>query len=391
MSIWTNDLKCVFWNLLLFLKRKRVSNIYKRKYKHYLMRAKIPSETQTGEENYVKLWSKIDKNVEVFSYRFFHNFMGDVPYIVPESIGHNYIEFFLNPQRFRDYYNDKNIYGKLFDKSDLPVTIIRRMSGGNLIDGNYQVIKNGDSIINFESSVESLSSILLPYGKVLLKPTIDSNSGEGIMIFSKSDGVFKCDNVVLSPHFLKEYGDDFALQEVVEQHKDIAYFNNSSVNTLRLCVYRSVKDENIKLTAAALRIGKNQSIVDNIHSGGRFVKIDLCNGKISEKLYDQFGEYVTKWNGIDFTSNNFQIPCWDSVKKFACKIASENHHCRLLALDVAMTKEGRPILIEQNVIDFSFWIPMYLGYDVFDGETDDVIEYCRNQLKNENVLHIKLI
>ena len=80
---------------------------------------------------------------------------------------------------------------------------------------------------------------------------------------------------LLSASFLSDIcGDDIILQEALEQHSDIAKFNKSSINTLRLSVYRSIKDEVCHITGVIMRIGYSGSVVDNAHQGGCFVGID---------------------------------------------------------------------------------------------------------------------
>lgn len=47
------------------------------------------------------------------------------------------------------------------------------------------------------------------------------------------------------------FGRDFIIQECVEQSEYISQFNPSSVNTLRLSMYRSVKDNKCHITVEA--------------------------------------------------------------------------------------------------------------------------------------------
>ena len=108
-------------------------------------------------------------------------------------------------------------------------------------------------LLSFDLIGEELYEILSKNGidKVVLKPTIDSCSGQGVLLFSKQNNCFISNNGdVLSGEFLKSYNDDFVLQETIVQHPDLAKFNPSSVNTLRICTYRSVQTEEINVTGA---------------------------------------------------------------------------------------------------------------------------------------------
>lgn len=48
------------------------------------------------------------------------------------------------------------------------------------------------------------------------------------------------------------------VQEAVMQHEYINQFCDSSVNTLRLSLYKRIKDDKCHVTAAIMRIGKPQ-------------------------------------------------------------------------------------------------------------------------------------
>lgn len=103
--------------------------------------------------------------------------MGTDAHIIPEDIGHTYIENVLNPLRYRDYYSDKNLYDERFISGMLPITFIRRMGDSFLLNADYGIIENF-----LEVKDELLSS---KYEKLILKPTIDSCSGHGVMLFER--------------------------------------------------------------------------------------------------------------------------------------------------------------------------------------------------------------
>lgn len=236
-----------------------------------------------------------------------------------------------------------------------------------LLDENYNVIR------------KPIKDIINNYNKVLLKPTVDSNSGKGILLFNRIGDVFKSVSTkdVLSDSFLNEYGKDFVLQECVEQHNYISQFCKTSVNTIRLGVYRSVKDEQPHVLSAIMRIGKEGSHIDNAHAGGMFIGIDSQTGRLSNYVCDQYGNKADSWNGIVFKENEFFIPNWNNIISFAEDICKKVIHCRLLALDITLTSDGKPLLIEYNVDGFSYWLFMYTGNKPLGKFTNEIIDYCK--------------
>lgn len=194
--------------------------------------------------------------------------------------------------------------------------------------------------------------------------------------YVSSDG-----KVLLDGAFLLNYGSDWVLQSAVEQHASLNHLCSSCVNTIRINTYRSIKDEQVYILSAAIRIGHEGSVVDNLHAGGGFVGVEVMTGELGHEVLDQYGNRTTLLNGIDYSNEHFSIPNWEKVVDFAKDVAHRNPHCRLIALDVAIQADGKPILIEWNVTpySFSYWIPMMTGVTPFGDKTEEIIEYCINR------------
>lgn len=368
----------LFLNFIIKIRNFRIFNARKKQYRSILKRHYSPEKEVEGEIEYLNLWKQLTNKVEPYSYRLFSHYIGEVPHIVPDYIGTEIISYYLNPQRYIDFYEDKNTYDSYILLNDsLPKTYAKRISGGSML------LVDNDSF--YQANQMSINDHLKNLGvdKCVLKPTIDSCSGNGVMMFQKGNGSYvSTKGVILSNAFLESFSDDFVIQEAIIQHPDLAKFNPTSVNTLRICTYRSVKDERIEVTGALIRIGKQGEIVDNAHAGGCFVGIDLESGHLHHYACDQYGNKYESWNSTSFAVA-YKIPNWDIVKEFARRVASYNHHCRLLALDITVDADGRPRLIEINISGFSFWLFYFCGQDVFNGEHQSVIDYCNAKMNKD--------
>ena len=254
---------------------------------------------------------------------------------------------------------------KAITKDSVPKTLICRINGSVLLDNN---------LMPFEKDVISICE---NHERVILKPSIDSSSGQGIIVFELKGDKYSNGQFFLTKEFLLNYGNNFVLQEIIEQHPDLALFNETSLNTLRIATYRSVKDEKVHVLSAILRIGKKGSNVDNAHAGGRYVGINVENGHLGNYICDQFGQKSVEWNGISFHTGSFRIPCWKDVVIFAKKVAQKVYHHRLLALDITVNTEGKPILIEYNIGGFSYWLFEFTNQKPLGEFTDEIIDYCR--------------
>jgi hypothetical protein len=166
------------------------------------------------------------------------------------------------------------------------------------------------------------------------------------------------------------------IQEALVQHPFLSQFCPTSINTLRIYVYKSVVDDEIHLLNSVMRIGKNGSVVDNAHAGGVMVAIDEETGVMAKNAIDANYNKYDEWNGISFKDNEYIVPDWDKITTFAKRVASKNVRCHLFALDITIDKDGNPILIESNIKNYAYWMAMVAGKSTFGRFTDEIIDYC---------------
>lgn len=342
-------------------------------YKKLLRLNHFPNRRQPSEDAWLKKWSGLGMKVNPVYYRLFYHYVGEDMNIMPEDISHDVIEPLLNPLRFTKYYADKNIFDRLFPYEYLPRTILRRMNGF-WYDAQYNRLQLDNiqlMLILNEANAD----------KLIVKPTIEGMSGRGIMMLYKEESSWKYAGQEVNIDIFLQKGANFIIQECVLQHQYISQFNPSSVNTLRLTLYRSVKTDECVVTSAIMRIGGKGSVVDNAHAGGGYIGINVENGKLYHKVLDQWGESREVFNEIDFRLD-YALPHWDRVLDFAKSIGNYVPHHRLLALDLVLDKDGNPKLIEFNVEYYSAWLFQFTTGGALGKYTDEIIEYCREHLSS---------
>ena len=231
--------------------------------------------------------------------------------------------------RFRGYYADKNVFDKLFPEGYMPRTILRKMNG-TYYDEVYRPIEMTESVF---FQILNQSKI----DKIVIKPSVGGMSGHDVRLFCKDRDASQSwrdssTKTLLDLSYIEHYyGSNIVIQEAVQQSDYISMFNSSSINTLRLSVYRSVSDNECYVTGAIMRIGGKGSVVDNAHAGGCYVGIHP-DGSFCHEVCNQYGQKQSTFNDIDFT-NNYQYPNWDEVIEFAKSVGKHVLHHRLLALD----------------------------------------------------------
>lgn len=346
----------------------KANYIYRKQSLRYMKSLGIPDKKMPGERVFIQKWSVLSKRIDLASYRLYSHYCGCIPEIVPEDIGRIVIEEKLNPPRYRDFYNDKTQYQVLLGEQIVPESFISRINGSVLLDSSFLPLST--DILTACHGIE----------RVILKPSIDSSSGQGVELFTLMDNVYlNNDGDILTEDYLLNYSKNFVLQEAIIQHQSLAVFNETSLNSIRIATYRSVKDETPHVLSAILRIGKKGSTVDNAHAGGRYIGIDVSTGKLGSYTCDQFGNKSTIWNNIDFSISTYYIPEWEKVLALAEEVTRKIHHHRLLALDLTVSKEGQPKLIEYNIVGFSYWLFEFTNQKPLGEYTNEIINFCKNK------------
>ncbi len=362
-----NALFTIIENVKVKWSRYKAYKFFSAQFKDFIESHHFENKKLEGEDAYIQKWSALSKKVEVYSYRFFSHYCGLTPNIVPENIGRYYIEPFLNPVKYRYPYADKNMFPRIIGKEYVPRTVVCRINGRMLLDSDFTLAD------------KDLKKYIGDSTSLILKPSVGTNSGDGVIKFNKVGEEFVSidGKVTLTKEFLMSYGRNFCLQEAVCQHEFMNHLCATSVNTIRLCLYRSLSDNQSVVTAGIIRIGKQGAIVDNAHAGGVFVGVDMASGELDKHIIGQDFYKHDKWNDVDFSKETLVVPNWDEVIDFAKYIGTRLPHHRLIALDIALDTKGKPILIEYNIDFFGYWLFMLTNQEVFGKYTDEVIDYCK--------------
>ena len=373
--------KSILRNLLYRFRQIGLDRFY-----HLIMRKNgIANKGVPGEKEWIKKWSVFGLKAKPAQYRVFSHYIGNDINIVPEDICHDFIETILNPPRFRDYYADKNVFDILFPAGYFPRTLLRKINGF-YHDEKYHLIEMTDQRL-FQILEKSAAD------RIAIKPSVGGQSGIGVRLFYKTTDTINGWRDVTTDEPLnlacldRNYGSNIIIQEAVQQSDFISQFNPSSINTLRLAIYRSVSDNECHIVGAMMRIGRKGSVVDNAHAGGYYVGIHP-DGTFCHEVCNQYGERLTTFNGIDF-SKDYRYPNWEEVTDFAKSVGKYILHHRLIALDIVIDKNEKPHLIEYNIEGYGAWAFQYTVAGALGSYTDEIISYCKeHQNEIEEVVHL---
>ena len=150
---------------------------------------------------------------------------------------------------------------------------------------------------------------------------------------------------------IKEVSDatptDVLIQRQIRQHPKMAAVNPSSVNTLRIYSVLGL-DGTVTNYSTVMRIGIGETKVDNYSSGGLSVGVK-ADGRLRKYGYNKTGDRVEKHPTSGLVFEDYEIPSYDQAVALVEKAHRMVPHFRSVSWDIAITKDGTPILVEGNL------------------------------------------
>jgi len=365
----------MFWfkNLLIFLYTFR--SWISLNHKINRISAAIKTKNRLSKEliqSHLKLWKPVNNNVNTKWLKVYCNISGKLDYkYITEFDYYNFIEPVLNHKSFCDAYSDKNSYHTFLDYELLPKVHLRRMHGVYYFEDYNQLA----------SSYNIFDTIPKNTNKLIIKKSFDSGGGSGVGLLSKTENKWHDNNneTVTEEYLDYTYGSDFVIQEYLNQHQYFKQFNESSVNTIRLLTYRSVKNNEIIPLHAVLRIGKKGSFVDNQASGGIACGLDDY-GKLNSFAVNKYGERFETFNGINFAKTK-EIFGFTEIINSGLEVAKLFRYHRILGFDFMVDEYGKIKIIEINNKNNEINFYQMSNGPLFKSYTREIIDYCSTRRK----------
>lgn len=290
-------------------------------------------------------------------------------YYIPDSFFYAFIDEWLTHPKRSTAVDDKQLYKYLF-AGVKTTNVIARKVGDNFFDAYFNPI-----------SVKEFLNLCAEKGEVIAKASMSSYGGHAVKFFHADDEEAGEQERLLAyinkpPYFYTQpYGTEYVIEEVIRQHPDMASFNPSSVNTVRIMTM--IYDGNFIPLSAVLRMGVDGSRVDNCSSGGIVCGI-LQHG-------DEAG--ITKCvaynaNGDKFLSHpqtgefGFKrIPSWEKILEVVEKLAWRfSGISQLISWDIAVDEDGEPVVIEMNISYGELDFHQYCNGPIFGYMTEEILK-----------------
>ncbi|MDN4605922.1 sugar-transfer associated ATP-grasp domain-containing protein [Sporosarcina highlanderae] len=281
---------------------------------------------------------------------------------IPEDIFYSLIEPKLNFMPFQEAYSDKNFYTTFFKNVKEPIIILRN------INSNYY--SNDFENLSFEEAECKLKNFPK---KVVVKPSIDSGGGKNVQILNCHNGIlYRGAEKITLMNIEREYGgSNFIIQECLEQHDSLNDIYPSSLNTIRVISLR--QNNKIHLLSTVVRFGNNGGNVDNQAAGGLSCGVNE-KGDFNEYAIDKFGKKYFEHPYTNFQFSKGKIHDFKSLLDVVTNLHGQLKYFNLVSWDIALGKDGSPILIELNLNNQEINFHQFNNGALFGTYTEDILK-----------------
>ena len=138
-------------------------------------------------------------------------------------------------------------------------------------------------------------------------------------------------------------------EELIVQCEELASFNESTLNTIRVTTLLCA-DGTPRITLATARFGRAGKCADNFHSGGVGAVVDIESGAIISEAIDMYHQRSAVHPDSGKEILGFQIPRWEEIKATVLSSALKYPEARHVGWDVALTSDGNIEYVEGNCL-----------------------------------------
>lgn len=258
------------------------------------------------------------------------------PEFEPFEICHQVQVRSMVPKAMR-YFDDKNLYRSLLSGFNTPDRVAECSNGVFFLPDST----SGGAEIEEKEFISGISNVR----DCLIKPSVGTSGGSGILPFDTVDGIEQNTNLPVTD-LIKRYGLHFCIERKIKESNNLQRLNPTSCNTLRVHTMRDRKGHKVRFLSSYIRIGKLGQVVDNMHSGGIGARIyeDGClRNAVACYPYKKFE--ITE-SGIQL--DGYKIENYDKIIDTCVSAHSRLTMFDFMGWDVAVDNEGRVIIIEYN-------------------------------------------
>lgn len=269
----------------------------------------------------------------------------------------------LNDYRWTKRFEHKALLGFFSGEALRPPKTFACAIAGEWYDGDLRQI-------DFCEAVERCAG----HDAFVCKPASESADGHGVRRIERGGAYTDAWKKTVSDA-LTRLPKDAVIQEAIQQSFEMARFNATSLNTLRVTTL--YLNGCFSVCSIVLRMGKAGAFVDNRSAGGIMLGV-ARGGRLYKFGYDAANTSFERANGVCFAEE--WLGCVPNLLHLLERVHTTRFSlCKFIGWDVAYDQADNPILIEINGSQPSVFGQQLCTGPIFGERTEEVIAYCRSK------------
>lgn len=271
--------------------------------------------------------------------------------IVPEEFLSLYIESRLNYDKKIHFLENKSIYNKWFGMGTFPKDFFHKMDN-SYYTYDFKIIEDIERFIE-----DNITETDFP---MVIKPNKDSYGGKDIYFVNNKNEI---------KDVINQYA-NLVVQEKLDQSDLINIFNEDSINTVRVCIYKDDTGE-YHIINTNIRMGVDGSL-DNLSDGGIVCNIK-SDGMLNDYANDRYAKKFFSHPNSNFVFKGKKFPLYNDMVDTSLKVAKDIVGARLISLDMALDSTDKWRCIEVNLNGQTMLFAQYAGEPFLGEYTDEII------------------
>ncbi len=329
---------------------ERYNNNWKLKHSYTSNMSELPMDYKREIQEY---WKTYSSGFNTDWHRFYYSQFGlsDVRFI-PDDLYYSNIDKHFNNRKMSIGVDEKNYYDLWFPNIKRAKVVVRKINE-IYYNENYTIIDKNEVV-----------RLCLEQPQLIIKPSVGMGRSTGITFLNRGQGEEGITKLIF------EGNQNLVVQEIIQQHDDLSRIHPSSVNTIR-SISLLFKGK-VHLLSSILRMGIDGNQVDNLSAGGIMCGIKE-NGQLKDIGYSLYGKPYNKHpQGFEFKGTT--VPSYDRIKELIIREQEKFAHFRLIYWDIAVGKDGEPILIEVNLCNGGMRFHQFNNGPLFGELTSEVLK-----------------
>ena len=314
--------------------------------------------TEKEKKEYLDYWKVVSPIVNLKTVEITKSISGIFDKrIVPEEFLPLYIAPKLNSDKKVQFFENKSIYNKWFGIGIFPKDFFHKLDN-NYYTYDFKIIEDIESYID-----DNITANDFP---LIIKPNKDTYGGQDINFV---------DNKVQIKKIIKQYS-NLVVQEKIEQSDLIDVFNEESINTVRVCLY---KDNNnvMRVINTSIRMGVDGSL-DNLTDGGIACNIKPT-GILNDYANGKYGKKYLKHPNSNFVFKDKYFPMYEELVEVSKEVAQNILGARLISIDMLLDSNNEWRCIEVNLGSQTMFLSQYAAEPFLGEYTDEVIRNLQSK------------